>query len=105
LPHLVMGRVVDVGSPGLVGNRLALFDQTDLRQLLSKGAELMRAGNVAAARAFFARLAERRSAKGAFALARSFDPAVLAELPLAGGPEPDAGMASFWYEEAVRLAH
>jgi hypothetical protein len=64
------------------------------------GAELMAAGDIAAARTMFERVAEAGDAAGAFALAETYDPAVLRAMPLRGGITPDAGLARRWYEKA-----
>jgi hypothetical protein len=64
------------------------------------GAELMAAGDIAAARTMFERVADAGDAAGAFALAETYDPAVLRAMPLRGGITPDAGLARRWYEKA-----
>jgi hypothetical protein len=67
------------------------------------GTELMAAGDIAAARTMFERVAEAGDAAGAFALAETYDPAVLRAMPLRGGITPDAGQARRWYEKARDL--
>jgi hypothetical protein len=67
------------------------------------GAELMAAGDVAAARTMFEGVAEAGDAAGAFALAETYDPAVLRAMPLRGGITPDVGLARRWYEKARDL--
>jgi len=64
------------------------------------GAELMAAGDIASARTMFERVAEEGDAAAAFALAETYDPAVLKAMPLRGGITPDAGLARRWYEKA-----
>jgi hypothetical protein len=70
---------------------------------LKLGAELMAAGDVAAARMMFERVAESGDAGGAFALAETFDPAVLAAMRLRGSIAPDPALARRWYEKARDL--
>jgi hypothetical protein len=70
--------------------------------LLKKGAILLKNGDVSAARLNFENLALRGSAKGAFALAQSFDPAVLHSMAIAG-LRPDLMKAKEWYAKAAAL--
>jgi len=68
---------------------------------LRLGAALMAAGDVAAARTMFERVAETGNADGAFALAETYDPAVLRQVPLRGGGiTADTAQARHWYEKA-----
>lgn len=64
------------------------------------GADLMAAGDVAAARTMFERVAEAGDEAGAFALAETYDPTVLRTLHLRGGITPDPVRARRWYEKA-----
>jgi hypothetical protein len=70
--------------------------------LLKKGALLLKNGDVSAARLCFENLALRGSAKGAYALAQSFDPAVLRSMKIAG-LRPDLTKAKEWYAKASAL--
>jgi TPR repeat protein len=70
--------------------------------LLKKGAILLKNGDVSAARLNFENLATRGSAKGAFALAQSYDPAVLHSMAIAG-LRPDLVKAKEWYAKAAAL--
>jgi len=70
--------------------------------LLKKGALLLKNGDVSAARLNFENLALRGSAKGAFALAQSFDPSVLLTMAIAG-LKPDLLKAKEWYAKAAAL--
>jgi uncharacterized protein YjbI with pentapeptide repeats len=71
--------------------------------LLRKGAELMKDRRVSAARLCFASLAARGSARAAFAMGQTYDPAFLESLGIAGGVEPDAAIAKQWYDKAAKL--
>jgi TPR repeat protein len=70
--------------------------------LLKKGALLLKNGDVSAARLNFENLALRGSSKGAFALAQSYDPAVLHSMEIAG-LRPDMAKAKEWYTKAAAL--
>jgi TPR repeat protein len=67
------------------------------------GVELMTYGEVAAARVLFQRAAEAGDAAGAFALAETYDPLVLAGLRLREGIMPDIALSRTWYERARDL--
>lgn len=74
---------------------------TDNGGKLKLGAELMRVGDVASARTMFERVAETGDPAGAFALAETYDPAVLRQVPLRGGGiTADTAQARRWYEKA-----
>lgn len=64
------------------------------------GADLMASGDIASARTMFERVAEAGEAAGAFALAETYDPAVLNTLRLRGGIAADPVLARRWYEKA-----
>jgi TPR repeat protein len=70
---------------------------------LKLGADLMAAGDIAAARTMFARVAEAGEAAGAFALAETYDPAVLGTMGLRGGITADPAQARRWYEKAREM--
>jgi hypothetical protein len=70
--------------------------------LLKKGAMLLRNGDLSAARLNFETLALRGSAKGAYALGQTFDPVILAPLPVAG-LKPNLEKAKEWYGRAARF--
>jgi TPR repeat protein len=63
----------------------------------------MGAGDIAAARMMFERVAEAGDAAGAFALAETYDPTVLGAMRLHGGIVPDAAQARRWYERAREM--
>lgn len=72
----------------------------DIVPRMKLGAELLAAGDVAAARTMFERVAEAGEADGAFALAETYDPTVLWTMPSRGRIAPDAAQARSWYEKA-----
>ncbi len=75
-------------------------DSSESATRLKLGAKLIADGDVVAARMMFKRVAELGDAAGAFALAETYDPAVLGTMRLRGGIEPDAALARRWYEQA-----
>jgi hypothetical protein len=70
--------------------------------LLERGTELVRQGGIAAARIIFEELAQKGSAQGALALARSFDPAYMPP-PRISALAPDIDKALTWYRRAEEL--
>ncbi len=72
--------------------------------LLKKGAGLLKKGDISAARLNFETLALRGSAKGALALAQSFDPDALSSVRIAG-LTPDLTKAKEWYTIAAKLGN
>ena len=70
--------------------------------LLASGANALKQGNFSAARIMFEEIAQRGSAKGAFALAQTYDPASLPAGAISG-IKPDLAKAQFWYEKAKDL--
>jgi hypothetical protein len=81
---------------------VAAISPAEEEVLLKKGALLLKNGDVSAARLNFENLALRGSAKGAFALAQSFDPSVLLTMAIAG-LKPDLMKAKEWYAKAAAL--
>ncbi|WP_406858263.1 hypothetical protein ABEG18_11830 [Alsobacter sp. KACC 23698] len=69
---------------------------------LERGEGKLQAGDIAAARRYFERVALAGDARGAIGMARSYDPDVLAKLPVVG-LEPDASVAAAWYDKAKTL--
>ena len=78
-------------------------DASEIAAKMKIGAELMAHGDITAARMMFQRAAEAGEAAGAFALAETYDPVVLARLRLRGGITPDLALARTWYERARDL--
>jgi hypothetical protein len=70
--------------------------------LLAQASYKLGHGDIAGARAAFETVAQRGGALGAFGLAETYDPNVLARRR-GLGLTPDAGLARVWYERAARL--
>jgi hypothetical protein len=70
--------------------------------LLKRGQELMRNGDLAAARLVLRHAAKAKSAEAALTLGATYDPVILRELRVYGFPA-DVGMARTWYEKAKEL--
>jgi hypothetical protein len=68
--------------------------------LVGEGNALLKSGDVTAARKAFEMAWARGQAEGAFGIARSFDPVVLASLRI-GKATPDTATALAWYEKAA----
>lgn len=102
---------VQRAAPSATGARTALpsaasrppQDASEIAAKMKIGADLMAHGNIAAARMMFQRAAEAGEAAAAFALAETYDPAVLGTLRLRGGIAPDLELARSWYEKARDL--
>jgi hypothetical protein len=102
------GQTADRGAAGSAAPQFAAAsasmapppDAEEIAARLKLGADLMAAGDIAAARTMFARVAEAGDAAGAFALAETYDPAVLGAMRLRGGLTPDPVLARQWYEKA-----
>ena len=67
--------------------------------LLRRGEELTKTGDLAGARLLLQRAADARHAGAAFALAATYDPIVLKQMPVIG-QTGDIDKARFWYERA-----
>jgi hypothetical protein len=72
------------------------------RVLLARGRELVQQGGISAARIIFEELAQKGSAQGALALARSYDPAYIPD-PRMSAVAADANKALMWYRRAEEL--
>jgi hypothetical protein len=71
--------------------------------MLQKGQDYLGRGDVASARMLFEELSAHGSAKGALAMARSYDPNALKEIWIVGTLQPDAEKAKLWYQRASDL--
>ena len=69
---------------------------------LERGEAKLKVGDIAAARRYFERVALAGDARGATAMGRTYDPDVLAKLPVIG-LEPNATEAASWYDRARTL--
>jgi TPR repeat protein len=78
-------------------------DADEIALMIKTGADLMANRDFAAARLMYRRAAEAGSAMGAFALAETYDPLVVAKLNAKGGITPDVALAQMWYEKAMGL--
>jgi hypothetical protein len=67
--------------------------------ILKRGEKMLMSGDLAGARLLFRRAADARSADAAYALAATYDPAVLKRLGVLG-VGPDIARARDWYEKA-----
>ena len=73
-----------------------------IASLLSHGDEMMRLGDIGAARLLFERAAEAGSGAAAIAMGKTQDPRFLAQIG-AEGLAPDPQAAALWYRRAVSL--
>ena len=89
-------------SPAPSGRAEAALGNEWEEAMLRRGHELMDRGYVSGARLIFEHLAEQKSALGAFALAQSYDPKILTNLPVQG-VQPDEMQAAYWYQRAAQL--
>jgi hypothetical protein len=78
------------------------LDPAEVALLIKRGQELLRNGDISAARLMLRRATKAGSAEAAFALGSTFDPAVLAEIGVLGFA-PDAEQARVWYKKASEL--
>ena len=69
-------------------------------ELVSHADSLMTQGDIISARQIYLQAASQGNAKGAFGVARSYDPKVFAELKIEG-LQPDAAKAADWYKKAA----
>jgi TPR repeat protein len=78
------------------------LDASEIALLMKRGTEFVANGNIGAARLMFQPAAEAGEPTAAFALAETYDPAVLEKLG-AKGITPDVAVAQRWYEKAKAL--
>ncbi|HEY1746769.1 MAG TPA: hypothetical protein VGG11_08420 [Xanthobacteraceae bacterium] len=78
------------------------LDPSEVAILLKRGQDTLKNGDLVAARLLLQRAAAAGSADGAFALAQTFDPVVVARLG-AVGVAADAAKAREWYQKAAHL--
>ena len=70
--------------------------------LLGRGQDMLRLGDMPAARLLLRRAAEAGNSEAAFLLASTFDPMVIQEVGVIGFA-PDLNQALAWYEKASAL--
>jgi hypothetical protein len=90
-----------VGEPLRVAEEPALspLSQEQIDQLLARGEELLRTGDIASARLLFLHVAAAGDRRGAKAVGMTYDPKVYARLPVMG-LTPDLEQAQLWYGKA-----
>lgn len=74
----------------------------EINTLLKQGADFVSVGDFASARIVFRRVAAARDARGALALAATYDPIALQKIDAKGGT-PDIAKALQWYAKAIEL--
>jgi TPR repeat protein len=79
------------------------LDAAEIALLLKNGTVLMGNGDIVAARLMFQRAAEAGDAPAAFALAETYDPAVLEKMGTKGAIKADIALAQKWYAKAKDL--
>lgn len=70
--------------------------------MMDRADRLLREGDIAAARLFYGRMAQKGLAVGAIAMAKTYDPEFLRTVPRAG-LQPDVAKAREWYQKAQEL--
>lgn len=78
------------------------IDPAEVAVLVKRGEELVKTGDLAGARLLLQRAADARHAGATFALATTYDPIMLKQLPVLG-VNGDVGLARQWYERARDL--
>ena len=89
-----------IPPPRNISVSLASGIASDAERLADQAESLFRSGDVRAARNAYEKAWEGGSSAGAFGLARSYDPVVLAGLS-APGAKPDRDLALQWYQRAA----
>lgn len=89
-----------IPPPRNINVSLASGIGTDADRLSGQAETLLRGGDVSAARNAYEKAWEGGSSAGAYGLARSYDPVVLASLSVAGA-KPDRDLALQWYQRAA----
>jgi len=78
------------------------LDPGEIATLVKRGQDYLKNGDLVSARLLLQRAAAAGSADGAFALAQTFDPVVIARIGVIG-VSPDAAKAREWYQKAAQL--
>lgn len=86
-----------------IGSKLAPGSTADVEELLTRGQRKLQHGDIAAARQLFHRAFLMGDNRGAEGLATTFDPKVLATIPVVWF-SPDPAKSEFWYTKAQELA-
>jgi TPR repeat protein len=74
------------------------------KAMLERALAILQNGDIAAARLLFQRLADKGSARGALAMAKTYDPEVLTGMNVFG-LEPDPKTAAQWYARAAEMGN
>lgn len=85
--------------PGAEPPDVSPLSEEQIEQLLARGAELLRSGDIASARLLFLHVAAAGDRRGAKAVGMTYDPNVYARLPVMG-LTPDPEQAQLWYGKA-----
>jgi hypothetical protein len=80
----------------------ATMDAAETKLMLEQGKQFVAVGDLVTARTVLQRVADADVAAGALALAKTYDPAVLARLGVRG-LQGDVDQARHWYERALEL--
>lgn len=88
--------------PAQGGSPTRHLEPEEIATLVSRGTDLMKSGDLAAARLLLRRAAEAGNASAALMLGTTFDPLVIQQLG-AIGVVPDVTQARQWYEKAAAL--
>lgn len=78
------------------------IDPAEVAVLVRRGEELVKTGDLSGARLLLQRAADARHAGATFALATTYDPIMLKQMPVLG-VSGDVGLARQWYERARDL--
>lgn len=89
-----------IPPPRNISVSLASGVASDAGQLAGQADSLFRGGDIRAARNAYEKAWEGGSSAGAYGLARSYDPVVLASLDMEGA-KPDRDLALAWYQRAA----
>lgn len=100
--------VREITSPEATADRSAqslssTTARADITALLDRADQLLRHGDIVAARSFYELAAASGSARAATGVARTFDPAFLSQLGVVG-VRGDAERAAIWYQKANEAA-
>src|ERR1041385_5070094 len=99
-PTVAARAVREQAPPPPPAPSLRALDPAELSMLLKRGEELIREGDIAAARLMLSRAAEAGDARAALALGATFDADVLRKLGVLG-VAGDAAQARTWYGKAA----
>jgi hypothetical protein len=89
-------------EPGPLRPKMTPLEPDAIANLIRRGEQLLRTGDIASARLLLRRAAEAGSATAALGVGATFDPAVLRQMGVLGFA-PNVGQARHWYERAVEL--